>query len=139
MKNVQLLRISNESAPFTSGVLVFDGIPRLVTHELPWLNNEEKRSCIPEGEYECHLVRDRILYGGYVLRQTFEVSQVPNRTGILFHTGNGNQDTLGCILVASEYGENPNGGVSRSRIGFTRFLGLLDGFKSFTLNIKRVS
>lgn len=77
----------------TMGTLVA-GPLKLFTLELPWLNNEPQTSCIPAGTYLCPLAwSDR--YQQLMPR----LLHVPDRTGILIHSGNFAGDTHGCILV----------------------------------------
>lgn len=80
------------------GSLFVDG-QRLVSIERPWLNNQVSVSCIPEGTYRC--VPRRYNRGGY---DAVEVTDVPNRTHILFHKANTMHDLAGCIGVASRIG-----------------------------------
>jgi hypothetical protein len=71
----------------------------LFTVERPWLQNRAEVSCIPEGTYTCqprHYNR-----GGY---DAVEVTNVPDRTHILFHKGNTMHDLAGCIAVTSRLG-----------------------------------
>jgi hypothetical protein len=62
--------------------------------ELPWLNNERDKSCIPSGEYAVEK------YNTTDHPNSFHILDVPDRDGILIHIGNfatGKQvDTLGC-------------------------------------------
>lgn len=78
--------------------------PTIYTLELPWLNNENNISCIPQGLYNC--VRFNHPEKGWVWR----VLNVPGRSGILIHSGNFackgvlnskefKSDTLGCIML----------------------------------------
>ncbi len=64
------------------------------TIELPWFNNEKNISCVPEGTYACvpHVKSTN-------MQLCWELKDVPNRTGILIHTGNTEDDSLGCIIV----------------------------------------
>ncbi len=52
---------------------------------------------LPPGKYTCRRGFHK-LAGGDSL-ETFEVTEVPGHTGIIFHWGNYNKDSDGCILV----------------------------------------
>jgi len=68
--------------------------------------------------------------------ETFEVMDVPHHTGILFHAGNYNDDSNGCILVGETCATDARGCmVTRSRKTFTQFMQDLDGVESFTLEV----
>ena len=66
---------------------------RCFTLELPWLHNEQNKSCIPAGEYQWE--KHQSPSKGECLL----ISGVPGRTWILLHLGNFTRDTQGCILV----------------------------------------
>lgn len=83
----------------TFGVLTVNGEPVVVTCEEPWNANRRNESCIPPGRYLCKP------HNGKRFTNTWEVTGVPNRTAILFHTGNDIGDTSGCILPGLEFGE----------------------------------
>lgn len=102
---VEIIRLSPLTDPHQMGVLRIDGIPRLVTLELPWKNNERDVSCIPLGAYKAKRVFDVSLRSGWRIPITFDVN-VPGRSGILFHPGNKTQDTLGCILVGKNFAKD---------------------------------
>jgi hypothetical protein len=140
MMNVELLRLTSQKLPYTHGVLLFNGTPELATHELPWKGNQKQISCIPEGIYFCKRVNNRRTLGGLFIPTTFLVDEVPDRSGILFHVGNWNKDTNGCILpgVSWSFGNN-EAMVSDSSRGFSKFLRLLDGINAFTLDVKRLA
>lgn len=71
----------------------------LVTVEDDWRHNERRVSCIPAGLY---LLRRTLFYRhGY---ETFEVTEVPNRTRILIHVANTEEDVEGCIGVGLRLG-----------------------------------
>lgn len=94
---LELVRLDkNEFGVF--GVLLMDGKAFCVTLEPEDKNNQENISCIPTGTYLCkRVVTPR--HG-----ETFQILNVPNRTNVLFHAGNTEIDTLGCVLVARQFG-----------------------------------
>lgn len=117
----------------TFGVLLHKGTPFAVTLERKWEDNQPNISCIPAGNYECKRVRSP------TFGNTFEVTNVPGRSHILFHKGNLQDDSHGCILVGEQYGDlwgNP--GVLASRKGFSEFLEKLADVDSFRLTITEV-
>jgi len=97
MKKLTLKRIS-ESEDVTMGVLLYEGLPFLMTLEDPWRNNEINISCIREGLYVCSP------YSSKKFPNTYYVCNVPGRTNILIHVGNTTDDTSGCILVGRYFG-----------------------------------
>lgn len=101
------------------GVILVDGVPRWVTVERPWLDNVREASCIPEGKYIAVRALDYPLRNGVVLPLTWVLQDVPGRSGICFHPGNSMMDTLGCIVVATWFGE---GKVEESRKAFKGFV-----------------
>ncbi|MBW2962319.1 DUF5675 family protein [Mesonia aestuariivivens] len=60
--------------------------------ELPWKNNQQNISCIPEGIYQVKK-RTSPKFGEH-----FHVLNVPGRSYILIHKGNYYTDIRGCIL-----------------------------------------
>ena len=75
----------------TLGRLTFDGF-QLFTVESPWLLNRRFQCCIPDGRYNCEA------FDSLKHPDCWEVLNVPNRDGILFHTGNSSADCTGCII-----------------------------------------
>lgn len=131
-RQVDLVRVSNRKGLPTFGVLTFQGIPQLVTLELPDFGNKPKVSCIPLGSYACEKVESPKVHGN-----TFLVKNVPGRTGILFHHGNTVKDTQGCILVGSEFMfVNGDYGITESKKAFLKFMELLSGAEAFQLTIR---
>lgn len=130
---ITLLRIGS-SGLSTFGVLRDRAIPFAVTMELPWKNNVPSISCIPPGRYTCQRVQSP------KVGDTFEVTGVPGRSHILFHTGNSSADTEGCILVAEEFaGTTALPVISSSKRGFGEFMAKLDGHATFELDILDLS
>ena len=133
---LKLIRLSDKQ--YTQlGVLYFQDTLKLVTLELPWRDNEVNRSCIPSGEYTCIKTQNRITTGGMHIPVTFEVIKVPGRGGVLFHVGNTEKDTNGCILVGMRIGElHKKTAILSSRTAFSLFLQELKSVDKFKLTIK---
>jgi hypothetical protein len=127
-----LVRVSKNSVA-TYGVLIQGYTPFAVTLEDPWRDNEREVSCIPAGTYQCKRV-DSPRFGA-----TFEVSNVPGRSHILFHKGNGPDDTRGCILLGKKFNyitERP--GIKDSAEAFGEFLKITAMTLEFPLEIVEV-
>jgi len=117
----------------TFGVLLDGDLPFALTLERKWLNNQSNISCIPTGVYTCRRV-DSPHFG-----DTFEVTGVPGRSHILFHKGNLDDDSHGCILVGEEYDPVLGSyGIKASRDGFNEFMQRLRGSETFHLEIQEV-
>lgn len=89
------LPIKNQFA--TLGVL--DGLKQQIfTLEDAWRGNRKGVSCIPTGRYKC------VPHGWETntkvkFVRVWQITGVEGREAILFHAGNGHEDTLGCVLV----------------------------------------
>lgn len=116
----------------TFGVLLdAQGLPFAVTLELPWLENRANVSCIPDGVYICQRVQSP-KFG-----ETFEITNVKDRTDILLHKANTVDDLLGCIGVAESFdliGAVP--GVAASGHGYAEFMGKMTGRQTCQVMIK---
>lgn len=119
----------------TYGVIFDEGdLPFALTLERKWLNNKKGESCIPEGEYSCKRVVSP-KFG-----DTFEVQNVPNRSEILFHKGNIEDDSHGCILIGEQFDPiKDRYGVLASREGFEEFKERLAGHDEFKLIILKLT
>ena len=81
----------------TNGKLECEGKFICNTIELPWKKNETKVSCIPEGEY---FIKKRY---SNTFKWHFEVTNVGNRSLILFHPANNAlQELKGCIAPVTK-------------------------------------
>lgn len=81
----------------TNGKLECEGKFICCTIELPWINNEKRVSCIPEGKY---LLRKRY---SRKFQWHIEVVDVKNRSFILLHPANNAQKELnGCIAPVTK-------------------------------------
>ncbi len=132
---------TERSADGTFGHLVLPSGRVLFTCEEEWHDNANGISCIPVGAYIC--MRTTYIKHGF---PTFEVTKVPGRSRILFHPGNTEEDTMGCILlgmrldklvVADEdtHKRQAKQAVISSQVAFRRFMGELDGINSFELHV----
>jgi len=130
MKTVELLRVETGSSG-TFGALKVDKQVTCWTLEPPFAGNAPNISCIPTGQYWCRYTKSPRF--GLV----FEVSNVPGRSNILFHTGNTTHDTSGCILPGERLGDlNGERAVLGSRTAYGKFLAALEKVNGFHLTIK---
>ena len=98
VKGVNLLIIRDTFTDVsTIGNLYLDGEWLCDTLENPYLNNQRNISCIPEGQYKVRLRTARESATKDYLHLL--VQDVPDRSLILFHSGNTAKDTRGCVLV----------------------------------------
>ncbi len=90
---VAVLSLTREYGPTgTNGTLTLRNAVICHTIELPWRNNRQRISCIPEGRYR--LVRQQYHRHG----EQLGLIHVPQREAILIHAGNDAQgDLQGCI------------------------------------------
>ena len=128
---MKLRRLTRSHIVPTFGVLCRDdGVPFAVTLERPWLSNMAGRSCIPEGRY----IAKRHVSPKF--GETFWLQDVPGRSEILFHKGNIDDDTHGCILVGEAF--NPvrgEAGITSSKEGFDEFMRLTAGMDEIVVHI----
>ena len=78
----------------TMGALLIEGIPFAATLEPPWLDNRPGLSCIPEGTYPV-----RVTFSNRFRRMLPEFFDVPGRSAVRAHSGDGPGDTEGCVLL----------------------------------------
>ena len=93
---------------------------------------------IPNGDYQC-------VRGMHQLEsmsspfETFEITGVPGHSNILFHAGNYNADSEGCILVGQYIAPNPNNPgdqmITNSKDSFAKLMALQVGLNSFQLTV----
>jgi hypothetical protein len=80
----------------TNGTLYLAGEKICCTIELPWKENQQRISCIPEGRYELKK-RYTPRFGYHLL-----VRDVPGRSNILIHAfNNALEESKGCIATVS--------------------------------------
>lgn len=86
---------------------------------------------LPDGAYLCKRSMHR-LHGMTQDFETFEIMGVPGHTGILFHWGNYNADSNGCVLVGEARVGNM---VTNSRAAFAGLMALQAGCDEFQLTV----
>ena len=85
---------------------------------------------IPLGTWEC--IKGAHQLSGGPPFTTFEITGVAGHTGLLFHPGNYDLDSEGCVLLGTELG---NQMILNSRIAFQGFITLQAGLSSFSLTV----
>ena len=131
LPEIKIRRMTEKPLSATVGVLIFDGVPQMLTLEPPV---EGPIVCVPKNSYHCVRVTNRRTLGGMDIEQTFLLREVPGREGILFHVGNFPRDTKGCILLGMALIDNIS--IASSVIAFSRFLKILEGKNDFILIIE---
>jgi hypothetical protein len=100
-----------------------------ITLEHAYPNGDSFSAKIPDGTYDC--VRGNHLLDGMTEPfETFEITGVPGHSGLLFHWGNFNKDSEGCVLVGTTI-QGPM--ITESRIAFEKFMQLMQGVDAFQL------
>ena len=126
-----LTRLTRSFVLPTYGVLRKENtVPFALTLERAWRDNARGISCIPTGIYTC------VRHVSPKFGETFWLQDVPGRSEILFHKGNIDDDSHGCIIVGEAFnfvrGED---GITASAEGFAEFMRMQQGVDSFTLTI----
>lgn len=130
MKKVTLIQRTISNATGTFGVLKYQA-NTWFTCERPWLDNQNNVSCIPVGSYLC-----RWTLSPRLKKETYEVLNVPRRSGIRIHSANFPSQVLGCISLGEKFGKMEGKvGVFMSVAAVRRFNSALDR-KEFILEVK---
>jgi len=107
-KTYKLIRTYKEEA--TIGIIVDSAGKKICcTLEPPNRNNakdnpktkDNEAGCIPEGIYTCRK-RNPLHYPNARFKDNWEVLDVLNKSGVVFHTGNVWTDSKSCIILATE-------------------------------------
>lgn len=132
MKIVELIRLE-ESEQGTIGILKIDKEAFCWTLEPADRLNKPNESCIPAQQYLCRRARSP-KFG-----ETFMIIDVPNRTNVLFHKGNTENNTLGCILLGQTVGKlKGQRAILNSGKSFDSFMIAMAGAQTFHLTILTV-
>ena len=130
---LELIRLEEDAISGTFGVLRIQKELFCVTLEPSDLLNLKGRSSIPAQQYDC------LRYLSPRFGETFIVTDVPDRTDVLFHPGNKVIDTEGCILLG-QYPSKLKGdrAVLNSGETFKAFMALMKGHSAIHLTIREV-
>lgn len=94
---------------------------------------------LPDGTYTCKRGMHR-LHGMTNAFETFEICGVPGHTNILFHWGNYNKDSEGCVLLGRRVVQNPDSPkeqmITSSKNTFLKFMDIQKGINQFTLIVE---
>lgn len=140
MDNLIVLERFSYAPDGTFGRLKFPNGFECFTVERPWIGNQVKISCIPEGVYFLGLrespVVKRVTNGRY--EDGWEVEDVPGRTYIMIHPGNWPKNFQGCIGVGDEYKLiGSSMGVSNSQDTFDKVMEIMNTRSDWELLIKQ--
>jgi hypothetical protein len=92
------------------------------------------------GTFECVRGKHR-LHGMAEDFETFEITGVADHSNLLFHWGNWNENSEGCVLVGEFIAEGYRPGaphtemITNSRVVFAAFMKLQEGVDQFTLEV----
>lgn len=136
--NLRLQRLQARADGIFSDL--FDDQGELLAQTLEHAYEQENASWqakIPCGTYTCRRGLHR-LHGMAEPFETFEVLGVPGCAGILFHWGNFDRDSEGCILLGNHIARAEDGSqmVTDSRKAFGKFMVLQGGIDEFTLTVE---
>lgn len=94
------------------------------------------RPKLSDGVYKC-------VRGSHILEhmtaafETFEIMNVPGHTNILFHVGNFNADSSGCVCIGFTIVQiSGQQAISQSQHAFANFMDLQTGLNEFQLTVK---
>ena len=92
---------------------------------------------IPNGTYKCVRGQHRLAHMAHPF-DTFEITGVKGHTNILFHRGNWNRDSDGCVLVGKAMTIGPDGVsmITSSHDAFTSFMNMQSGVDEFILTVE---
>jgi hypothetical protein len=112
---------------------LLDGFGRTIcfTLEHAYQDGADWSAKVPAGAYLCQRGEHQLTSGEVF--ETFEIMNVPGHSGILFHCGNVEDDSAGCVLVGQGIS---NFALVNSRIAFDAFLQATAGVDSFQLTVK---
>ena len=127
---VELLRIEEHNSFGTFGILKLNKSVFCVTLEPPDKLNKMNKSSIPAQQYICR--RHKSPSFGV----TFQITNVPDRSNVLFHPGNLVENTQGCILLAQHFGKlKGQRAVLNSGVTFDNFMNVMHDVGFFHLTI----
>lgn len=97
------------------------------------LSNEGFVPKLPNGTYTCVRGEHKLDHMIHTF-ETFEITGVSGHTGVLFHVGNYNADSDGCVLLGHQIVNFKM--ITDSKNTFDAFMLLQTGLNSFILTVK---
>ena len=97
-----LLRLRDDGQETLGALVIYDGLKKVFeckTCELPWKSNKTNISCVPRGVYHVSH-RESEKYGSHL-----HVEDVIDRSYILIHVANFEEQLRGCIAVGKAYAD----------------------------------
>ena len=126
----RLIRLEENFQHGTFGILLIQAQVFCVTLEPADLQNLQNKSSIPAQQYTCNR------YSSSKYPDTFQIMNVPERNCILFHSGNINEHTRGCIILGQYFGKLKNNrAVLNSGKTFDTFMKIMNNVDKFHLTI----
>lgn len=101
-RHLEIIRLSDDGTQTLGVLYVIEGNKILFeckTLELPYKDNNNKVSCIPEGEYRVTKRRSKYSFK----YEHLLINDVPNRDYILIHGANYYTELLGCVAVGNKF------------------------------------
>ena len=95
-------------------------------------NSSDWLPVIPPGVYKCERGLHK-LDGMIKPFTTYEITDVKGHSGLLFHAGNTENDSHGCVLLGLERKDDM---ILHSRAAFTAFMNVLEGVEHFELRVE---
>lgn len=115
-----------------------DGLFQCATLEHSYLDTASGSygAKVPMGSYNCVLGTHQ-LEGMSSPFSTYEITGVPGHSGILFHSGNYNRDSSGCVLLGKQMDSSSDPKmIANSKMTFENFMKYLDGLSDFQLVVE---
>lgn len=92
---------------------------------------------VPDGTYKCIKGLHQLKHMTFPF-ETFEITNVPGHTRILFHVGNYNNDSDGCVLLGTNLSKNSNPPcITQSNKAFNAFIVLQKDLNEFALTVSK--
>lgn len=134
---LKLCRTSREQSGVFGTLQSDDGTFSCVTLEHAYPVFDGFASKIPVGTYTCVKGIHR-LEGITDSFETFEITSIPGHSDILYHWGNYNKDSSGCVLLGHAVQRADNADIytkmiTNSKDTFQKFMSNLQGVDSFIL------
>lgn len=132
--SVTITRELSDTIQTTGKLMAYKDDKKFVcdTLELGWNNNMRNISCIPKGTYKV-----KRTFSPKFMKYTYEILNVPNRSGIRIHSVNFYWQLLGCIALGKHTHMDGDGRLdtSASRLTIKAFEDFMKG-ETFDLVIK---